>query len=317
MSDLKNRLTSDGLSIAVLCGGESSEREVSLVSGKAVADALNAMAIESELFSLEYNRLPDDLSPAKHLVLPVIHGAYGEDGKLCAELDEKGFGYGGSDQAASEICFDKLTSKAVAERHGIPLADDIHLIPEGNKDYSHISEALGQSFILKPRRDGSSVGLYLVHTEEDYKAAKDDIKQTEYLAEAYLDGIDLTVGVLNGKAMGVVAVRPKGGLYDYEHKYSSGMSEYEFPAKIDPVVASQLQEWAKLIHDACGCRDIARVDFRMGSNGELIFLEINTIPGMTPTSLLPKSAACEGLTFNDVVCSWVAATWSRKKECAQ
>lgn len=132
-----------------------------------------------------------------------------------------------------------------------------------------------------------------------------------------MEGIDLTVGVLDGMPMGVVAVRPKGGLYDYEHKYTSGMSEYEFPAKISPVVAGQLQEWAKLIHDACGCRDIARVDFRLGEQDQVIFLEINTLPGMTPTSLLPKSALCNGLSFEDVICRWAEAALNRNREIAK
>jgi D-alanine-D-alanine ligase len=312
--NLKDRLQSDNRRIAILSGGESSEREVSLVSGKAVFDALIAQGFPCDLFALERNELPDGLSPNVHVVLPVIHGTYGEDGKLSAELDAGGYIYGGSDQAASVICFDKLVTKALAGRLGIPVADDLILNPGAAMEYRQVADILGDTFILKPRRDGSSVGLHLIQDEQGYDSAVPDMQRMEYIAEAYLDGIDLTVGVLGGEPLGVVAVRPKGGLYDYEHKYTSGMSEYEFPARIDPVVAGQLQAWAKLIHDACGCRDIARVDFRMGNQGELIFLETNTLPGMTPTSLLPKSAQCEGLSFEDVISRWVEAALNRDRE---
>lgn len=315
--NLKATLQSEGKRIAVFCGGESSEREVSLISGKAVADAFTSLGIPCDLFAIDSNELPDSLNAEEHIVLPVIHGSYGEDGVLSAELDRKGYLYGGSGMAASAICFDKLVSKALAERLGIPVADEILLAPSCDLGYEEISHVLGDAFILKPRRDGSSVGLHLVRSESDFQTAVPDMKNAEYLAEAYLDGIDLTVGVLDGNPMGVVAVRPKGGLYDYDHKYTSGMSEYEFPAKIEDVVAKQLQDWAKLIHDACGCRDIARVDFRMGNTGSLIFLEINTLPGMTPTSLLPKSAHCEGLSFEDVICHWAEAALNRSRGTAK
>ncbi|MEX0320757.1 MAG: D-alanine--D-alanine ligase [Puniceicoccaceae bacterium] len=314
---LKAILQSEGRRLAVLCGGESTEREVSLVSGKAVADAFTALGIPCDLFAIESNELPASLKAEEHIVLPVIHGTYGEDGVLSAELDRKGYLYGGSGMAASAICFDKLVSKAMAERLGIPVADELLLVPPCELGYGEISQSLGDAFILKPRRDGSSVGLHLVRCEADFKAAVPDMQNAEYLAEAYLDGIDLTVGVLDGNPMGVVAVRPKGGLYDYDHKYTSGMSEYEFPAKVEDVVTRQLQDWAKLIHDTCGCRDIARVDFRMSNTGSLIFLEINTLPGMTPTSLLPKSAQCEGLSFDDVICRWAEAALNRSRGTAK
>ncbi len=314
--DLREGLLSENRRIAVLCGGDSSEREVSLVSGKAVADAFIELGVPCDLFELKSNELPKALSEQVHVVLPVIHGTYGEDGMLSAELEQNGYLYGGCDQASSVICFDKLVTKALAHRVGIPVADEILLMPAVRLDYRQVADVLGETFILKPRRDGSSVGLHLVRSEDDYCAARSDLKQTEYLAEAYLEGIDLTVGMLDGKPMGVVAVRPKGGLYDYEHKYTSGMSEYEFPAKIDPVVTRQLQDWAKLIHDSSGCRDVARVDFRMGEQHQLIFLETNTLPGMTPTSLLPKSAQCEGLSFEDVITRWAEAALNRDREVA-
>lgn len=300
MSTLDAILAS-GRTVAVLCGGESSEREVSLVSGQSVAEAVKADGIPCQLFDLKRNRLPDDLDPRRHLVLPIIHGKYGEDGCLSAELDLNGFAYAGCQQAASVICYDKFASKAIANRLGIPIAKDRLLDAQCHPAFDALAVDLGLPFILKPRWDGSSVGLYLVDSPESYELASTDLAKTSYLVEAYLDGIDLTVGILGDQVLGVVAIRPKGGLYDYTHKYQSGMSQYEVPAEIGPVLTTKLCQWSKAMFDAAGCRDMARVDFRLTPDGSASFLEINTVPGMTPTSLLPKSASCCGMSFQQLV----------------
>ena len=301
---LPDDIRARGYRVAVLCGGSSSERAVSLVSGKAVADALESAGVPCELHELESNTLPASLDPAVHLVLPVIHGTYGEDGLLSAELQSGGFAYAGCDQAASVLCFDKLACKAVAARIGLPVAGDMLLTPGQHPAYADLATRLGETFILKPRRDGSSVGLHLVRSEEEYAAAEGDLARTGYLAESFINGCDLTVGVLGDRALGVVAVHPKSGLYDYAHKYTSGMSRYEAPAAIPETVAGQLRDWSLSIFRACGCRDLARVDFRYGEDGTAAFLEVNTLPGMTPTSLLPKSAGCLGMGFGDLVLAW-------------
>ncbi len=303
-----------GIRVAVLCGGESTEREVSLISGNSVADALKSAGLPCDLFELEENALPNDLDPSMHLVLPVIHGKYGEDGCLSADLDRAGFAYAGCQQAASVLCYDKLASKSIAVSQGIPVADDLQLYPESRIEFDKLVNQLGIPFILKPRFDGSSVGLYLVDNENTYTAAGNDLETTDYLAEKYADGIDLTVGIVGGEALGVVAILPNGGLYDYEHKYTSGMSQYQAPADIEAAMARQLQEWSELIFRACRCRDLARADYRMAPTGEIIFLEINTIPGMTPTSLLPKSAQCSGISFTDLVLVWTGFAFERFKE---
>ena len=303
-----------GKRVTVLCGGDSSEREVSIVSGKSVAMAIESMGLPFKRVELQENRLPPGLDPDMDLILPVIHGRYGEDGRLSAELDEKGFAYAGCQQLASAICYDKLASKSIAARLGVPVAPERQVYPESVPEFSTLADQLGTPFILKPRFDGSSVGLHLVETKEAYGNAKADLRNADYMAEAYIEGIDLTVGILGREAMGVVAILPKGGLYDYEHKYTSGMSEYQAPANIDSDLANRMRQWSNHIFRSFCCRDFARVDFRMKPSGEVFFLEINTIPGMTPTSLLPKSVQCSGISFADLVLAWVGFAYNRFKE---
>lgn len=297
-------LKESGRRLVVLCGGRSSESAVSLVSGRAVASALAGLGLPVQCFELGENRLPAGLDFRNDLVLPVVHGTYGEDGRLSADLERGGFAYAGCDQAASVLCFDKLASKTLAAELGLPVARGCLLIPEEETSHKALSELLGTPYILKPRRDGSSVGLHLVRSGSDFEQARADLTRTDYLAEAYLEGHDLTVGLLGGVAQGVVAVHPDGGLYDYQHKYTQGLSSYEVPALIPEAVARQLRLWSEFIFRGLGCRDLARADFRIGRKGEIIFLEINTLPGMTPTSLLPKSCSVMGLSFPQLVARW-------------
>lgn len=301
---LEKQLIDSGRRIAVLCGGLSSEREVSLISGRAVADGLRAAGLPVDLFELESNQLPAALDPKIHLVVPVVHGRYGEDGRLSADLDNAGIAYAGCDQASSVLCFDKMASKSIAAALAVPVARGRLLLPEDRVEHAALVELLGEPYVLKPRQDGSSVGLHLVKSEADLETARPDLARTDYLAESYLEGYDLTVGLLGGVAQGVVGVHPKGGLYDYQHKYSAGMSEYEVPALIPEALAQQLRQWSEVLFRICGCRDLARVDFRYGRRGEIILLEINTLPGMTPTSLLPKSCSVMGISFQELVVRW-------------
>lgn len=294
-----------GIRIAILCGGGGAERAVSLASGKAVARALADCGVAYRLVVLEGNELPEDLDAEREWVLPLVHGTYGEDGRLSAELEAGGFVFGGSAQAASSLCFDKWACKAAAARLQIPVAADRLLHPAYRPDFDDLVRHLGHPVILKPRFEGSSVGLFRVDTAAQYEAAGGALRQRIYLAESMVDGTDLTVGLLDGKALGVVAIYADGGLYDYEHKYTAGKSRYEAPAPIPTQLSGQLCRWAEILDGVCGCRDVARVDFRLTPEGQAVFLEINTIPGMTETSLLPKAASVAGMSFEDLVEAWV------------
>jgi len=301
-----------GCRVAILSGGASSEKEVSIASGRAVADAARSAGLPVDIFELEENHLPEGLDCGVHLVLPLIHGTYGEDGELSADLDEAGFAYGGCGQAASELCFDKLATKAVARNLGIPVARELALSPVETHSFGKIQDAVGLPFILKPRRDGSSVGLRLIGDASAFEASRENLRRADYIAESFQEGYDLTVGVLDGEPLEVVGVHPIGELYDYEHKYTKGLSEYDAPAKIDDVLRSELLDWSRKLFTSCGCRDIARVDFHKGVDGKVLFLEVNTLPGMTATSLLPKSAQCCGISFQSLVVRWVEMIASRK-----
>ncbi len=312
--NLKQQLESLGCRVAVLCGGRSNEREVSLVSGRSVAQALADREVPHDLFELSENALPDKLDPRVHLVLPVIHGTYGEDGGLSADLDRGGFVYAGCDASSSVLCFDKLSSKGIAARVGLTVAPERWLQAGQSVDFEDLASDLAPPLILKPRRDGSSVGLHLVSDAAGLAAAEPDLNRTDYLAEPFYPGYDLTVGIVDGRALGVVGVHSEGGLYDYQHKYTSGLSRYEVPARIGEELAERLRDWSETIFRACGCRDLALVDYRLSPDGGVIFLEINTLPGMTPTSLLPKSAQCTGLSFEDLVLKWVQLSLNRYRD---
>jgi len=309
--DSHEALQASGLCIAVICGGKGSEREVSIASGKAIESAFQERGLPCERYTLAENRLPDGLDAQRHLVLPIIHGTYGEDGQLSSELEAGGFAYVGSGPAASVLCFDKLVSKAIASRMGLPVVPDALLFAHRSRSFAEIVDRVGLPFILKPRHDGSSVGLHVIHEETDFDAVNGEIGQRDYLAESFIEGMDLTVGILDGKALGVVGIRPEGGLYDYAHKYTSGLSQYDVPADIPERLQDQLCAWSCRLFRAVGCRDLARVDFVLGREGKVAFLEINTLPGMTSTSLLPKAASLCEMTFDQLVMDWACCALKR------
>jgi len=304
-------LKASNLRIAVLCGGSGSERDVSIASGKAIEEALIQCALPCDCFTLAGNRLPAGLDATVHIVLPIIHGTYGEDGQLSAELEAGGFAYAGSGAAASALCFDKLVSKAIASRLGLPVCPDALLFAGKSRSFAEITGRVGLPFILKPRRDGSSVGLHVIRDEAEYARIAPTLAGRDYLAEEFIEGTDLTVGILNGKALGVVGIRPEGGLYDYEHKYTSGLSQYEVPADLPAHLQDRLCAWSCRLFRALGCRDLARVDYVLGADGNVIFLEINTLPGMTATSLLPKTASIAGVSFAQLVIEWAFSALKR------
>ncbi|HKJ90796.1 MAG TPA: D-alanine--D-alanine ligase [Oceanipulchritudo sp.] len=309
--DSRRQIEENGYRVALLCGGGGSEHEVSLVSGESVQGTLDTLGIPCERHFLERPGLPKTLRPERDLVLPLIHGRYGEDGRLSAELDAGGFAYAGSDQASSALCFDKLACKAVAVHAGLPVARDQLLLNGEPPSYAALRAQLNEPLILKPRFDGSSVGLFIVDSEESYQEALKGTVAVDYLAEDYVEGIDLTVGILDGEPLGVVAVHPEGGLYDYAHKYTSGLTRYEVPARLDETLRKELYGWSRQLFRICGCRDFGRIDFRLGREGMIVFLEINTLPGMTPTSLLPKTASCSGIGFEDLVLRFVTRALER------
>ena len=285
-------------SIIVLYGGVGSEREVSLVSGEAIAQAL-AANFNVELLRLDTEALPESIDGTRSIVFPALHGAFGEDGRLQALLEDAGIEYCGSDAAASRLCMAKDLTKTIACDLGVgvpqarvfdgadaPLADSV-------------IESLGTSLVIKPTDQGSSVGLYFTEHRSALGVTLSQIHDGKWLIEQRIRGRELTVGVLHGAAMGVVEIVSASGVYDYKAKYTPGSTEYRYPAELQPEVEARIKADAEALFTACGCRDFARIDFLL-DGVESYFLEINTLPGLTATSLLPKSASCVGLDFESL-----------------
>lgn len=293
--------TTDDFTIAVLCGAVSSEREVSVRSGAACAEALKTMFPRVELRVLDENALPADLNPARHVVFPVIHGEYGEDGNVQRELDARGFAYAGCGADACCICIDKVITKGKLRAAGVPVAPEIPFTAERRPRAKALVGRLGRELVIKPADKGSSVGLYLLAGTRAAKHALAKIRAGKWLAERRLRGRELTVGLIGGVAGGVVEIRPKSGAYDYRSKYTAGATEYLSPAPLPEILAASIRADAEKIFAVCGCRDYSRADAILLPDGRYFFLEVNTMPGMTSTSLLPKSAACIGLDFPALV----------------
>jgi len=286
--------------IAVLAGGVSAEREVSLGSGRACAMALSR-SFPTCLIEVKTPALPAGLDPAGMVVFSTLHGTFGEDGGMQRLLDAAGIHYAGCDAASSALTMDKTRTKAAAAKFGVIGAKQHLFTASGKPSAAGIIASLGPDLVLKPNAEGSSVGLTLIANEAELTAALEKVTAGTWMIEQRIIGRELSIGVLNGKAMGVVEIRPKSGVYDYASKYTKGMTEYLAPAPLDQATAQLVRQTAEKAGAACGCRDYARVDFILSANGALYLLEINTLPGMKETSLLPMSAQCVGLDFTALV----------------
>ena len=278
------------LHMVVLKGGPGSEREVSLRSGAAVARALREggyRVTEVEIAGRELV-LPEDAG----LCVNMVHGTFGEDGELQSLLDAHGITYTGENAAGSRLAFDKMESKRRFESAGVPT-------PRWERIAASARPSLPFPLVIKAPREGSSVGVHIVRTEEELAAALQDCAslEKEILVEEFVAGRELTVGVVGDRAMAVVEIRPHEGFYDYANKYTKGASEYFCPAPLDENTARLVQETALRAHRALGLEVYSRVDILLRADSSLFVLEANTIPGMTETSLLPKAAAAVGLDF--------------------
>ena len=294
--------------IVVLCGGLSSEREVSLRSGQAVSSVLPG----SRLIALETDALPDWLDGAKHVVLPVLHGGWGEDGRAQAELEARGIAFAGCSSVANRLCMDKVATKAAMRAAGVPAIPEVAFAGAAKPTAAALVAALGEHLVIKPSDQGSSVGLYMLEGETAVAKALAEIPATgHWMAERRLRGREMSIGLLDGQPMGLVEIVALTGVYDYKTKYTKGASEYRFPAPVGPELTAAIGAAAARLFAACGCRDFARADVFLEPDGQFYFLEINTMPGMTETSLMPKSASCVGLDFPSLVRRMAAPALAR------
>lgn len=299
--------------ITVLKGGDSPEREVSLVSGAAIANGLRGSGLEvTELDPADFSSLDKLIDRLKELgtglVFLGLHGGSGENGQLQAALDLAGLRYTGSGFQACALTMDKYVAKLLAREEGVPVADWVLLRGDQLGDYEDprdlqgIVDKLGLPLIVKPNAGGSSVGISKVETTDQLREATQQALKysSSALLERFIPGRELTVTVLDGIALPVVEIKPLSGWYDYANKYKAGRSEYLAPAPIEEAVAQLIQMYAERLWQVFGLRSYARIDFRYDGD-QPYFLEVNTLPGMTPLSLTPMAAKAVGISFADLV----------------
>ncbi len=279
--------------ITLMLGGPSAEREVSLRSGAAVAAALRMAG--HDVRELDPRTENWELPAGTEVVFLALHGTYGEDGTVQRRLEELGVPYTGCDAQSSHIGFNKHLTKQRLVAAGVPTPKSIVI------ESSTASWPMGWNppVVLKPVRQGSSVGLQFVERVADWSAALGEALRydDQVLVEEKIVGRETTVGLLGEQALPIVEVRPRTGVYDYQNKYTPGMTEYLCPAPLEPEVAARIQQVATAAFQSIGGRDYGRVDVMVTAAGEPFVLEINTLPGMTETSLLPKAAAAAGISY--------------------
>jgi D-alanine-D-alanine ligase len=305
--DLHNKLGVFLMKIAVLYGGISAEREVSLSSGKGIMEALKAKGHEVVGIDFHPNKIKELTQLDVDLVFIGLHGRFGEDGKLQALFDMLKIPYVGSGVLASALAMDKAKSKMYFANQGIRIAKDM-TINKHEFNGKSINHSLTFPLVVKPNSEGSTIGLSIVQSENDLlEAIKFSFKHDDVvMIEEFVKGKEVTVAVLGGhgeeKALPVVEIIPKNEIYDYESKYAPGGSEHIVPARIDEKTTKLLQTNAVLAHQVLGCNIYSRVDFIIPEDGsEPVILEVNTLPGMTPTSLFPDAANAVNLKYEEMI----------------
>ena len=310
------------LDVTVLCGGPGAERDVSLNSGRAVAAALRRMGHRVKLDDVR----PDDISaldrPGIDLAFIALHGTWGEDGRLQGVLDERGVPYCGSGPEASALAMDKARAKERCRRIGVPTPEWVVIDGAGAFDELEPRAGSGRVVgqwappaVVKPVAEGSSVDCYIAR---DPETLEDRVRHVAgvhgaCMIEEYVEGLELTVGIVGGRALPAIEIRTKRDFYDYEAKYLDDDTEYLFEIDLPAGVLARLAEQSLAVFEALGCRDFGRVDWMVPRPGDAVpqFLEVNTIPGFTDHSLLPKAAAEAGLDFDRLCQRIVELAWAR------
>jgi D-alanine--D-alanine ligase len=287
--------------VAVILGGLSKERDVSLRSGEAVYKALVVKGYQVMKFDPKTDDF-NDLKTKTDVAFVVLHGRYGEDGCLQGLLESFKIPYTGSGVTSSALCFSKILTKLFLKNIHVVMPKDWIVTASDNIPEVIAKNKFALPVIVKPNREGSTIGMSIVRDQKDLaKAIKNALEyDDEILVEEFIKGTEVTVSVLNGKALPPVEIAPKSGFYDYESKYTVGKTEYFVPARIDKKVADHLVKISERIVKEMGCRGTPRIDYIINDKGEAYFLEVNTIPGMTETSLLPKAAQAVGLGFAEL-----------------
>ncbi|MBM3486654.1 MAG: D-alanine--D-alanine ligase [Alphaproteobacteria bacterium] len=294
--------------VVVLRGGWSSEREVSLVSGRAVADALAACGYT--VATLDVGRdvatLLRTLEPRPDVIFNALHGRYGEDGCIQGILEIVGIPYTHSGVLASALAMNKPMAKRLFVDAGLPCVE--HRIVRRSEVIA--GDPMPRPYVIKPLNEGSSVGVYIVRAGDNLSPLRDQpwTFGEHVMVERYVPGRELTVAVMGDRALGVTEIRPRQGFYDYRAKYTDGQADHLVPAPVHPAIYQAALDHALVAHRTLGCRGVSRTDMRYddtgGEPGRLCILEVNTQPGMTPLSLVPEIAAAAGISFAELV-TWM------------
>lgn len=290
--------------VGVLMGGLSKEREVSLRSGGAVLDALLLRGYDAVPIDVGADVSEQLKKKEIEVAFLALHGRYGEDGCIQGLLEIAGIPYTGSSVLASALAMDKHLTKDIARQEGLPTPDSLFFDAFHEDLEAFLSKfCLSFPLIVKPSREGSTIGIAKVENARELKSAVHEAAQLDsrVLVEKFVQGREVTVPVLNQEPLPVLEVVPKSGFYDYASKYTAGATTYICPAEIGEAATKLVQDYAKRIYRRIGCEGVARADFIIGEDQVPYFLEINTLPGMTATSLVPKSAAATGMSFENLV----------------
>ncbi len=287
--------------VAVLLGGRSAEREISLKSGKAVLDALQRKGVDAHPFDPAEQPMEALLRQGFKRVHIALHGRYGEDGTVQGALELMGLPYTGSGVMASALAMDKWRTKLLWQAAGIN--SPRYAVLDAQSDFSAVVKELGLPLIVKPSREGSTIGLSKVTAAEDLPAAYQLAAQHDsvVLAEQFIEGMELTAAILGETPLPLVRIETAGGLYDYQAKYFSNDTCYFCPSGLSAGQEQAIQAQALQAHKILGCEGWGRVDVMLDKSGRAYFLETNTSPGMTDHSLVPMAARAAGISFEDLV----------------
>jgi D-alanine-D-alanine ligase len=297
--------------VAVLRGGVGRERQVSLESGRCVAEAMQQAGLDVVKSDIR----PDDMQVLDRTDIDVfflaLHGEFGEDGQLQRVFEDRGLVYTGSGPEASRLAFDKMASKRLFACAGVDVPGVVEFTREMEPaELQARLKGLGERFVVKPIRQGSSVGVSIVDSRAGAIVTARQVlgEFGDCMVESFIQGRELTVGVLGRQVLPIIEIRSKTGFYDYQAKYVDDRTQYLFDTIEDRAVQARIQGAALACFDALGCRDFARVDFILSGDGTPYALEVNTIPGFTSHSLLPKAAARVGLSMGELCVRIVRTT---------
>lgn len=292
--------------IAVLLGGWNSEREVSLNSGKAVFEALNKLGYKATKIDFSRDIFAQLQEVKPDIIFNALHGQYGEDGRIQGLLDILQIPYTHSGIVASALCMDKVLTRKITSTVGVKFPEYAILKKGEDEQNKQKLFAIGKPFVIKPINEGSSVGVEVILPNTVFDLTKYEWQYgDEMIVEKYLAGQEIQVAVMDSKALGAIEIRPHGLFYDYKCKYTSGMTDYVMPAEISAEKYAEVLDLAERCHQVVGCRGVSRIDFILNNkndgDNEFYLLEVNTHPGFTATSLVPKIAKHVGISFEEIV----------------